>query len=78
MYPIIQIDFWIGIVFWCIGQNCGLVTHITSFAAQQECLIEVRKMQKQLRDEKKFSNAIVEGRCSPQYIKVRAEDVLSI
>jgi len=68
MNAIHTIDFWIGIVFWCIGQNCGLATHTDAFATKEECLKEVVVMENQIKMDRNKPN-IVESRCSPQKIK---------
>jgi len=71
MSPVTQIDFFIGIVFWCVGQTCGLATHTTSFPDRAHCLQEVKNMERQLKEDKNLKATIVESRCSPQSIQIR-------
>jgi len=57
------IEFWIGIVFWCFNQACGLATHTDSFSICEECMHEVKIMKNQ-------KLYILEGRGSPQKINI--------
>jgi len=68
------IEFWIGIVFWCFDQTCGLATHKVSFPTSEECLREVKIMQNQIKMDRIQKPNIIEGRCSPQQIHVRYDD----
>lgn len=72
------IEFWIGIVFWCVNQTCGLATHTISFPTRQECLHEVRIMQNQIRMDRHQKPNIIEGRCSPQQIHIRQDSYSNV
>jgi len=66
------INFWIGIVFWCLDQTCGLVTHTVSFPTREECLREVKIMQNKIKVDRHQKPNIVEGRCSPQSVQIES------
>jgi hypothetical protein len=69
MNTVHTIEFWIGIVFWCIGQNCGLATHNDSFSSKEECIKETVIMEEQIKMDRNRPY-IVESRCSPQKIHI--------
>lgn len=69
-----NIEFYIGIVFWCFGQTCGLATHTISFPTRQECQREVKIMENQIRMDRNPKPNIVEGRCSPQNLQVEVSE----
>jgi len=56
-------EFWVGIVFWCIGKDCGMITTRNTFASKAECRVEVDKMERRLREEPTKKD-IIDGRCS--------------
>jgi len=66
-----QIEFWIAIVFWCVGQTCGMATHTISFVERAECVKEITVMEQGIRANKSLNANIIESRCSPQKISVR-------
>jgi len=60
-------EFWIGIVFWCMGKDCGMITTRYTFASKQDCLVVVNKMVSNLQQEPTKKD-IVDGRCSDHSI----------
>jgi len=68
----ITVKFWVGIIFWCMNNDCGMITTTTLFDSKQDCLYEVRKMEKQLKDDPTPKN-IVDGRCSNHTLNVNVD-----
>jgi len=62
-------EFWIGIVFWCIGKDCGMITTKHPFVTREECKAAVQEIEDKLRKEPTKKD-IIDGRCGDHLITI--------
>ena len=56
------LEFWIGMVFWCIGKDCGMIATRTAIQTEKQCIVMKNEMVREMKSKLSESD-IIDGRC---------------